>query len=94
MEKSASALLVGANSAVEASQFVTTPTRAAVRELRDFGLDSAQRRAFFEGKQVLFEDPSTAFETATIFKLGPDTLHAGVYDMISDGVIPPEIKRL
>lgn len=77
----------GANSIGEAaaSPFVTAPTRAAVRELKDFGLDSAQRRSFFEGKQVLFEDPSTAFETATIFKLSPDTLHAGVYDIISDG---------
>ncbi len=79
-----SAMRVGANSTA-ASPFVTTPTRAAVRELKDFGLDSAQRRSFFEGKQVIFEDPATAFDTATIFKLSPDTLHAGVYDIISDG---------
>ena len=68
-----------------ASPFVRTPTKEAVRKLRDFGLNRAQRRSFFEGKQVIFEDSATAFETATIFKLSPDTLHAGVYDIISDG---------
>ncbi|MNM49772.1 Filamentous hemagglutinin [compost metagenome] len=67
------------------SPFVGTPTTTAVRELKDFGLDSAQRRSFFEGKQVLFEDPANTYKTATIFKLSPDTLHAGIYDIITDG---------
>lgn len=50
----------GANITATTS-FATTPARVAVRELKDFGLDSAQRRSFFEGKQVIFEGPPTAF---------------------------------
>ena len=48
-------------------------------------MDSTQRRAFFEGKQVIFEDPATQYNTATIFQLESNTLHAGIYDVVTDG---------
>lgn len=51
----------------------------SLRALRDFGLDSAQRRTFFEGRQVIFEDPATSsYNTATIFQLEQNTLRAGL----------------
>ena len=67
------------------SPFVVAPTRDAVRELKTFGMDVAERRAFFEGKQVIFEDPATAHPTVNIFQLSNDTLHAGIWDLVSDG---------
>lgn len=53
--------------------------------MRDFGLDASQRRAFYSGSQVIFEDPTTTFSTATIFQLEDDILRAGIYDLVSDG---------
>ncbi|WP_157654806.1 hypothetical protein [Burkholderia ubonensis] len=53
--------------------------------LKDFGLDATQRRTFFEGKQVIFEDPATIYQTATIFQLESNILRAGIWDVVSDG---------
>ncbi|WP_322026153.1 LysM peptidoglycan-binding domain-containing protein [Burkholderia sp. BCC1977] len=75
----------GSGISASGSQFVVAPTREAVGALKNFGLDSAQRRMFFEGKQVIFEDPATIYQTATIFQLESNTLRAGIWDVVSDG---------
>ncbi|MCW3640075.1 hypothetical protein [Burkholderia cenocepacia] len=74
----------GSGISASGSQFVVAPTREAVGAL-NFGLDSAQRRMFFEGKQVIFEDPATIYQTATIFQLESNALRAGIWDVVSDG---------
>lgn len=75
----------GSGISASGGQFVVAPTREAVGALKDFGLDATQRRAFFEGKQVIFEDPATIYQTATIFQLESNTLRAGIWDVVSDG---------
>ena len=76
---------VGSRALGDAVNLDIQPKLSTIKQLRNFGLDASQRRAFYKGSQVIFEDPSTKFPTATIFQFDGNTLRAGIYDLVSDG---------
>jgi hypothetical protein len=67
---------------------VPSPTKAItlsmVRELRDFGMDQATRRAFLQGEMVAFE-ATTATSPIAVMQHGGDRLSAGIFQIAAPG---------
>lgn len=92
---SARGIFGGGKAGEKASKYVVSPRLRSARKLKEFGLNSMQRKSFYLGEQVIFEDPATGYPTATIFKLENNTLRAGIYDIVTDGsgALPSFLSR-
>jgi hypothetical protein len=55
-----------------------------IKALKDFGVPDIQIGSLSKGKQVIFEDHSIIFPTATIFQVDGKTLKACIWDVMAD----------
>ena len=58
--------------------------RNTIKFLKDFGVSEGQIESLSKGKQIIFEDYSTKFPTATIFQVDGKILKAGIWDVVAD----------
>jgi hypothetical protein len=72
-----------ANLALEGGNAINF-NKNTIKSLKDFGVSDSQIGSLSKGKQVIFEDHSTKFPTATIFQVDGKILKSGIWDVVAD----------